>query len=177
MPNTTRVGGGHNRRDISYHNDDDGENIEEEDVELQKTLSFIRCKPSLVKSNRESDVVRSTSLTHQGFNNKNMLNTNKSLALNSRHKPGAGGMFGHLRDMDKNFYPEAYQDNYLYELLSSYERQIAGTKTAEDKEELVSLNIHVHFTCGVDFQIVTSEPSKQNEPASSNYFVVGRLKL
>lgn len=86
-------------------------------------------------------------------------------------------MFGHLRDMEKNFYPEAYQDNYLYELLSSYERQITGPNASEDKEEVVSLNIHVQFTCGVDFQIVTSEPPKQNEPASQNYFVVGRLKL
>ena len=34
--------------------DDDGENINEEDVELGKTLSFIKCKPSLVKSNRDN---------------------------------------------------------------------------------------------------------------------------
>lgn len=32
-------------------NDDDGENINDEDGELGKTLSFIKCKPSLVKSN------------------------------------------------------------------------------------------------------------------------------
>ena len=31
--------------------DDDGENINDEDGELGKTLSFIKCKPSLVKSN------------------------------------------------------------------------------------------------------------------------------
>lgn len=32
-------------------NHDDGENINDDDGELGKTLSFIKCKPSLIKSN------------------------------------------------------------------------------------------------------------------------------
>ena len=45
--------------------DDDGENINEEDVELGKTLSFIKCKPSLVKSNRDNMNDRQVvSMTH-----------------------------------------------------------------------------------------------------------------
>ena len=41
--------------------EDDGENIDEEDAELGKTLSFIKCKPSLVKSNRDNLKDRSIS--------------------------------------------------------------------------------------------------------------------
>lgn len=33
------------------NNNDGGENINDDDGELGKTLSFIKCKPSLIKSN------------------------------------------------------------------------------------------------------------------------------
>lgn len=69
--------------------DDDGENINDEDGELGKTLSFIKCKPSLVKSNnsiQQND--RSASMTHQGFSTNNIKpNTSKNMStLNSRNK-------------------------------------------------------------------------------------------
>lgn len=43
----------HHRKGVRtvMDDDDDGENINDEDGELGKTLSFIKCKPSLVKSN------------------------------------------------------------------------------------------------------------------------------
>ena len=48
------------------NHENDGENIDEEDAELGKTLSFIKCKPSLVKSNRDNPNTkdRSGSVTH-----------------------------------------------------------------------------------------------------------------
>lgn len=40
-----------NKKRIQVNEDDDGENINDDEGELGKSLSFIKCKPSLVKSN------------------------------------------------------------------------------------------------------------------------------
>ena len=75
-----------NYTDANDIDDDDGENIDEEDAELGKTLSFIKCKPSLVKSNRDNLKDRSIPMTHQGFSSNNNLLTNASKNLSRFRK-------------------------------------------------------------------------------------------
>ena len=67
---------GMHQRQRSYQGklDDDGENINDDDGELGKTLSFIKCKPSLVKSNNtNSNHDRSVSPLNRAINTKNMV--------------------------------------------------------------------------------------------------------
>ena len=72
----TTHAGGHKKGSatLAFDEEDDGENINEEDVELGKTLSFIKCKPSIMKSKRDAQADRSNSMTHQGFSStKNLI--------------------------------------------------------------------------------------------------------
>lgn len=63
-------------RGINGKEDDDGENINDDDGELGKTLSFIKCKPSLVKSNNANSLNdRSVSPLNRALNSKNTISS------------------------------------------------------------------------------------------------------
>ena len=127
--------------------DDDGENINDEDGELGKTLSFIKCKPSLVKSNNSIQPNdRSASMTHQGFSTNNIKpNTAKNMsAINSRIRNASNS---HMNGSNTEFdsYLETYHDKYLYDLLNRYERTLLGTNalasSMQDEHLFIDINI------------------------------------
>jgi len=62
------------KRGMNGKDDDDGENINDDDGEIGKSLSFIKCKPSLVKSNNTNSMNdRSVSPLNRALNSKNMV--------------------------------------------------------------------------------------------------------
>ena len=68
------------KRGMNGKDDDDGENINDDDGEIGKSLSFIKCKPSLVKSNNTNSMNdRSVSPLNRALNSKNMVSSQRNL--------------------------------------------------------------------------------------------------
>jgi hypothetical protein len=76
-------------------------------------------------------------------------------------------------------YLDSHHDKYLYELLHKFELSLLGSTHLSTalKDEHLFLDVHFQFNHPIEIQVLSSEPTKQNEPISQNYFMVSRLSL
>jgi len=96
---------------------DEGENIEEEDNDRNNTLSYIRCKPSIMKN--------STNMFPQGDKTAVQMKIQQSIS-NRVH----GGRFG---GQNKSLGTESFEDVYLFEVFHSWDKKLrAANKSQED---------------------------------------------
>lgn len=159
-------------RDLTDFNDGEGENIDDEEPEINdyqhKKTSHIRCKPSINESKKTGTISQMNSMGSSAGNlmssQKNQFNEDfegaigiqgirQSVALNSRDPLGY------------------FDDKYLYESLLRYSKKFsANGDQDEDTDPTITLEVYVNSPISVQFLSSSSQPK-----ASSEYKSVCRI--
>lgn len=126
----------------------EGENIEEDDVNFQKTMSFIKTKPSMAQNNFLNEEIdyKKGSITNMGIMGKINGVTARDKTRNSHRV--AGSM---VLDQTIN-----YDDKYLTEMLQRFEKQVAGFhEGGNDEQKIVDIQIQMNYP--LEVQVLTTE--------------------